>query len=212
VTAPSLPDREAAQVDALVADRYLDALLAAGDRRADDAPADAALAPDLRHAARVLRRSLVRVHPSFRFEERLAARLADLAAAQSGSGMAAVGGGTVISFRAASTAASTAPSAGLAVSASADPLLAAILRGDLDPTDPAATERATAGPVGRRPMIFGGAAITSAAISIVGVAFVAWRASRPDARPGHGLMGRAARSAHARRAAALAGAGLGGHA
>ena len=94
MTAPRLPDRDAAQVDALVADRYLDALLAAGDRRADDAPADAALAPDLRHAARVLRRSLVRVHPSFRFEERLATRLADLAAAQSGSALAAAGGGT----------------------------------------------------------------------------------------------------------------------
>jgi hypothetical protein len=60
-------------------------------------------------------------------------------------------------------------------------------------------------------MIVGGAAITSAAISIVGGAFVAWRASRPDARSGAGLMGRAARTAHARRAAALAGAGLGGH-
>ena len=209
MTAPRLPDREAAQVDALVADRYLDALLAAGDRRADDAPADVALAPDLRHAARVLRRSLVRVHPSFRFEERLATRLADLAAAQTGSALAATGGGTVISFRAASASAA-APSA--AESASGDPLLAAILRGDLDPTDAAATERAAAGPVDRRPMIVGGAAITSAAISIVGVAFVAWRASRPDARPGSGLMGRAARSAHARRAAALAGAGLGGHA
>ena len=102
-----------------------------------------------------------------------------------------------------------APAAGPAAE---DPLLGAILRGDLDPTDAAATERAAAGPVDRRPMIVGGAAITSAAISIVGVAFVAWRASRPDARPGTGLMGRAARSAHARRAAALAGAGLGGHA
>jgi hypothetical protein len=209
VTAPRLPDREAAQVDALVADRYLDALLAAGDRRADDAPADVAVAPDLRHAARVLRRSLVRVHPSFRFEERLAPRLADLAAAQSGSALAAAGGGTVITFPGPTAAA--AGSAG-AMPASADPLLGAIMRGELDPADEAATGRAAAGPVDRRPMIVGGAAITSAAISIVGVAFVAWRASRPDARPGTGLMGRAARSAHARRAAALAGAGLGGHA
>ncbi len=201
MTAPRLPDRDAAQVDALVADRYLDALLAAGERRAHDVPADAALAPDLRHAARVLRRSLVRVHPSFRFEERLATRLADLAAAQSGSALAAAGGGSVIQFPVAA-----------ADPASADPLLDAILRGDLDPTDSAATRRAAAGPPDRRPIIVGGAAITSAAISIVGVAIVAWRASRPDARPGSGLMGRAARSAHARRAAALAGAGLGGHA
>lgn len=178
MTAPRLPDRDAAQVDALVADRYLDALLAAGDRRADDAPADAALAPDLRYAARVLRRSLVRVHPSFRFEERLAARLADLAAAQSGSALAATGGGTVIQFPIAA--------AGPPVPASADPLLGAILCGDLDPTDAAATERAAAGPVDRRPMIVGGAAITSAAISIVGVAIVAWRASRPAGRAGLG--------------------------
>jgi hypothetical protein len=216
VTAPRLPDRDAAQVDALVADRYLDALLAAGDRRADDAPADATLAPDLRHAARVLRRSLVRVHPSFRFEERLATRLADLAAAQSGSALAAAGGGTMIQFPGPSAAAADA-SAGAAGAAGAmvvagDPLLEAILRGDLDPADEIATGRAAPGPVDRRPMIVGGAAITSAAISIVGVAFVAWRASRPDARPGTGLMGRAARSAHARRAAGLAGAGIGGHA
>jgi hypothetical protein len=176
VTTPRLPDRDAAQVDALVADRYLDALLAAAERRADDAPADAALAPDLRHAARVLRRSLVRVHPSFRFEERLAARLADLAAAQSGSALAAAGGGTMIQF----------PVAGLPASASSDPLLDAILRGDLDPTDVATTQRAAAGPVDRRPMIVGGAAITSAAISIVGVAIVAWRASRPAGRAGLG--------------------------
>ena len=69
-------------VDALVTDRYLDALLAAADRRADDAPSDADLDPGVRDAARVLGRSLVRVHPSFRFEERLASRLAGLAAAQ----------------------------------------------------------------------------------------------------------------------------------
>ena len=70
------------EVDALVADRYLDALLAAVDRHADDAPSDATLDPDVREAARVLRASLVRVHPSFRFEERLAGRLAELAASQ----------------------------------------------------------------------------------------------------------------------------------
>jgi hypothetical protein len=208
VTTPRLPDRDAAQVDALVADRYLDALLAAAERRADDAPSDAALAPDLRHAARVLRRSLVRVHPSFRFEERLATRLADLAAVQSGSALAASGGGTIIRFPAADPAAAATAAA---VPGTEDPLLDAILRGDLDPTDPATTGRAAVGPVDRRPILVGGAAITSAAISIVGVAFVAWRASRTDARPGHGLMGRAARSAHARRAA-LGGAGVGGHA
>ncbi len=65
-------------------DRYLDGLLAArGDGSArgharghDPEPLD----PSLREAAHVLRRSLVRVHPSFQFEERLSARLSAMAA------------------------------------------------------------------------------------------------------------------------------------
>ena len=65
-------------------------------------------------------------------------------------------------------------------------------------------ERAGQGPIDRRPLIVGGAAITSAAISIVGVAIVAWRASRPAAGGTTGLMGRAARTALARRASVLA--------
>ena len=67
-------------VDALQTDRYLDALLAAVERRAADVPADPAVDPTLRLAARRLRDELVRTHPSFRFEERLARRLADAAA------------------------------------------------------------------------------------------------------------------------------------
>jgi hypothetical protein len=222
VTASRLPERDWGQVDALVADRYLDALLDAMDRRAVDAPADAALDPALREAARVLRRSLVRVHPSFRFEERLAARLADLAASQSGAALAeAVAGGGVIPFPApgpapvATGAAAQAPARRVAAAHSSvapatldgDPLLDAILRGDLDPADESAMEEAApvdAGPDRRPLIVVGGAAITSAAISLVGVAYVAWRASRP-ARP----QGRAAGTAHARRAA-LAGASLGG--
>ncbi|MFM2105511.1 MAG: hypothetical protein RL338_543 [Chloroflexota bacterium] len=68
-------------VDALVTDRYLDALLEAGERRAFDAPSDARLDPALRRTARRLSGGLVRIHPSFRFEERLAARLAEAAIA-----------------------------------------------------------------------------------------------------------------------------------
>lgn len=186
MTLARYPDRDGAEVEALVADRYLDALLAAGERRADDAPADAALDPELRAAARVLRRALVRVHPSFRFEERLAGRLADLAAAQ------AVGG-TLVPF----------PGAGQAGTAArhADPLLDAILRGELDPAGEDEPEPAPAA-TGRRPLIVGGA-VTSAALSLAGVAFVAWRASRPGGRTGAGIMVRAVRSAHARRAAGL---------
>lgn len=184
------------EVDALVADRYLDALLAAVDRHAADAPSDASLDPDIREAARVLRASLVRVHPSFRFEERLAGRLADLAAAQARPALAAAGGsGTVIAFPG---------SAGRALDA--DPLLDAILRGDLDPADADAVDSATdatRGSAARRPLIVGGA-ITSAAISIVGVAYVAWRASRPGPVRSNRAMARAARTARARRAAGTA--------
>ena len=64
----------------------------------------------------------------------------------------------------------------------ADPLLDAILRGELDPTDADAVDRAARRPADRRPLIVGGA-LTSAAISLVGVAYVAWRASRPGSRP-----------------------------
>jgi len=62
---------------------------------------------------------------------------------------------------------------------------------------------ATRGSAARRPLIVGGA-ITSAAISIVGVAYVAWRASRPAPVRSNRAMARAARAARARRAAGTA--------
>ena len=92
---------ETVEIEALVTDRYLDALLAAAERRPPDAPGDPApdpaLDPALRSAALRLRDELVRVHPSFRFEERLARRLAEAAA---GMRLAtAVGGeGTLLPF------------------------------------------------------------------------------------------------------------------
>jgi hypothetical protein len=177
VTIPRLPERDAGQVDALVADRYLEDLLAAGDRRAGDAPAAASLDPALRDAARVLRHALVRVHPSFRFEERLAQRLADMAA--QAAPVLAAAGGAVIPFPAGGRPATRDPEGRAGAD---DPLLDAVLRGDLDPSDEAAVARAAATPVDRRPLIVGGTVITSAAISIVGVAFVAWRATRPNGR------------------------------
>jgi hypothetical protein len=181
------------EVEALLADRYLDALLAAVERHADDTPSDAGLDPDIREAARVLRASLVRVHPSFRFEERLARRLADLAGTRARPAHAAGGGATQLDF----------PGASRAV-LEADPLVEVILAGDLDPADADAMDRAIHPPGPRRPLIVGGA-ITSAAISLVGVAYVAWRASRPTGhrhgRPNR-AMARAARAARARRAAA----------
>ncbi|OGO59425.1 MAG: hypothetical protein A2V85_08925 [Chloroflexi bacterium RBG_16_72_14] len=207
MTAGRLPERDRADIEALMADHYLDGLLAAADRRAADVPADAALDPALRDAARVLRWALVRVHPSFRFEERLAARLADFAAVQSRP--AAAAGAVVVAFP------GSAGAGGAALDA--DPLLAAVLAGELDPADADPLD-ADARPAGvRRPLIVGGA-ITSAAISLVGVAWVAWRAARPGPSSSGAAMGRAARTAHARRLAAdalataggLSGGGIGG--
>ena len=112
-------------------------------------------------------------------------RLAELAAAQANPAAIAARGG-VVAFP------GTSP---------ADPDLAAILRGDLDPSAPDGADR---GPIDRRPLLVTGA-VTSAAISLAGVAWVAWRTARPSARGG--LMGRAAREAHARRSPAAPGLG-----
>jgi hypothetical protein len=191
--------RDAEAVDALVTDQYLDAVLAGGDGvavgphvalgAADAGLADAGV-PDaaLRRAANVARAALVRVHPSFRFEERLAGRLAALATADTSPAIAA-------GLRRAAVI----PFPGAAVPAVDDPLLAAVLDGRLDPADEEAVARAAGGRSAARPLIVGGA-ITSAAISLVGVAWVAWRA----ARPGGPTMSRAAREAHARRLADIA--------
>lgn len=171
--------------DVLAVDRYLDTLLAAADERppgdrpdrGDEPPVDPALAAT---AAR-LRRDLVRIHPSFRFEERLAARLA---AAAAGRRAAAGAEGMLIPFRGGRSLAGA--SGG---DADDDALLDAIAAGAIDP---AAPPRPTPPSM---PMLLGGA-LTSAALSIAGVAWVAWRASH---RGTHGTaMGRAARAAHRR--------------
>jgi hypothetical protein len=138
---------EALEVEALVVDRYLDGLLAAAERRAADAPADAALDPALRAAALRLRDEVVRVHPSFR-EERLARRLAAAAAAMR---LAPAAGGEV------------APMPPV-------PELAAFGGEPADPADPASGRP----PGAPHPLLVGGA-VTSALLSIAGAAFVAWR-------------------------------------
>lgn len=155
---------EALEVEALVTDRYLEGLLAAAERRAADAPSDAALDPALRAAALRLRDELVRVHPSFRFEERLARRLA---AAAAGMRLAATAGGdaALVPF----------PPAFLGDPALAgelaEPELAALVGLPPAPGEPA---RQAGVP---RPLLVGGA-VTSAALSLAGAAFVAWRLSR----------------------------------
>jgi len=162
----SFPGRDAREVDALVTDRYLEGLLAAHARGADRAPRSSGSEPaaDLRRAADRLSVDLPRLHPSFRFEEALAARLAEVAA-RMGLPAAAGAEGLVVPFR----------SRGLVGDADAQP---SVVDGgvplDADPGD--AELRAGIG----RPLLIGGA-LTSAAISIAGAAFVAWRLNRPPA-------------------------------
>jgi hypothetical protein len=149
--------RDARDVDALVTDRYLDALLAAHARGTDRGPAAADPDDEVRGAADRLARDLPRLHPSFRFEEALAARLADVAA-RMGMPVAAGAEGALVPMR------------GRSGSAALD----AAFGGDDDLDDPAADGRLAL----NRPLLIGGA-LTSAAISIAGAAYVAWRRNRP---------------------------------
>ena len=183
---------ESVEIEALVTDRYLDALLAAAERRAPDAPADPSLDPALRRAALRLRDELVRVHPSFRFEERLARRLAEAAAGMR-LAVAAGGEGAILPF----------PGAADDFRAG-DPLVDDPLLGNTRGGAPRANAalRANAAPNGirlfpRRPLLVGGA-VTSAALSLAGAAFVAWRLTRGAPTD---PMARAVRLARAARAA-----------
>jgi hypothetical protein len=77
----SLLHRDVGEIEALITDRYLDLLLAA--RPADeDGPDDpeTTVGAAVRAVSLRLSTDLPRFHPSFRFEERLAMRLAELAA------------------------------------------------------------------------------------------------------------------------------------
>ena len=154
------PALEAIEVEALVTDRYLEALLLAAERRAPDAPADPALDPALRGAALRLRDELVRVHPSFRFEERLARRLAEAAAGMR-LAVAAGGEGAILPF----------PGIG------DHPLGGDRPGGGPFGGSAADTSPDAARPLPRRPLLIGGA-VTSAALSLAGAAFVAWRLTR----------------------------------
>jgi hypothetical protein len=157
----SLAHDDAMEVEALVADRYLDALLAGAERRAADVPADLRLEPVVRGVALTLQRGLVRVHPSFRFEERLASRLDAFARASLGTGP----GGELVTLPQPATA-----------RIADDPDLVLVLEGRLDPAA-SSGRRLPEWAAPARPILVGGA-ITSAAISLVGVAWMAWRASR----------------------------------
>lgn len=187
---PAPAGLDAMEVDALQTDRYLDALLSAAERRAIDVPADPAVDATLRLAARRLRDELVRVHPSFRFEERLARRLADAAARMR---LATAAGGeaeaAIIPFPAPLLAEP------MLAAELANPELAALVGARY--AAPADLAPSPFRPVVSRPLLVGGA-LTSAALSLAGAAFVAWRLTRGAPTD---PMARAVRAARAARAA-----------
>jgi hypothetical protein len=137
-----------AEVDALVTDAYLEALLAGRPIEVPDpkSPRDA-VDTAVRMASARLTRDLPRFHPSFRFEERLALRLAEAAATLR---MPAAAGGE----------ADPIPLRALRPDAS-DPLTALHLLDDDE----------------RRPMLIRGA-MAASALSLAGAAWVAWRRNR----------------------------------
>jgi hypothetical protein len=191
--------------DARRTERYLDGLIAADERRASEIPVDTELDPAVRSAARELRARLTRVHPSFRFEDALAARLADGAVRlRAGLPIAdttpAAARGTVAPFRSRSARAAQTDLPAAAIAAATVAVTAT------DPASPPARARAMwsaatfrrlpdIGARPSRPLIVGGVGVgvASAAISI-GAVYVAWRYSHPAS----GRMGRAVRAAHGR--------------
>ena len=151
--------RDVGEVEALITDRYLDSLLAVqsepranlagaplGDRVGPGGAIGGTVGEAVRAVSRRLATDLPRFHPSFRFEERLALRLAEVAASMR-LPVAAGGEGQVVPIRA-------------PVPASPDPLRA--VDGDAAERDPDA-----------RPFIIGGA-VAASALSLAG-AWIAWR-------------------------------------
>jgi hypothetical protein len=87
---------EAGEVEALITDRYLDSLLAVQPHPLGEAGDPASDVSDaIRAISRRLSTDLPRFHPSFRFEERLAVRLAELATSMRLPLAAGGSGGTV---------------------------------------------------------------------------------------------------------------------
>ena len=158
---------------------YLDGLLSVDDRRAADVPADTDLDPGVRLAAQRLRSDLVRVHPSFRFEEALSARLSV--------GAARLRAGLPVEL-AESPATAQAAITYLRHGLGADQAATIEAPGQAHLRNQSLPSRSP------RPLLFGGVGVASAAISI-GAVYVAWRWSHPSATP----MGRAARAAHGSR-------------
>ena len=164
--------------DARRTELYLDGLLSADERRASDVPADTGLDPEVKLAAQRLRSDLGRVHPSFRFEEALSAKLS-LGAARLRVGLPVEQTETPARPPAAIAYLGVGPTSG---PVTAPPVVASAapqLRNPLLSARPP------------RPLLVGGVGVASAAISI-GAVYVAWRWSHASPTP----MGRAARAAH----------------
>ena len=160
----SLPGRDEGEIEAIIVDRYLDSLLARGPRD------DAAVGADVRRTSAWLSDGLPRYHPSFVFEERLAATLERRA-------IAIRAGRPTRTW----TPTGTGPATG---QRDGSPIL----------PFPGSAPGTMLSPAGRgstsvRPVVIGGV-LTSAAISLAGVAFVAWRRTHPGLDP----MTRAVRS------------------
>ena len=151
--------RDSGEIEALVTDRYLESLLTLGFDEAIPASLGetilARLQPQVRLASARLARDAPRYHPSFRFEERVALNLAEIAASMRVQ-HAAGGEGTVVPFGIRATGGDI-----------LDPRDDLLFDGPLD-------ER----PDRVRPLLIGGA-LTSAALSLAGAAFVAWWRTRP---------------------------------
>jgi hypothetical protein len=143
----SLLRRDVGEVEALITDRYLDSLLASPP--AAGAPLDdpgSTFGAAVRAVSRRLATDLPRFHPSFRFEERLALRLAELAASMR-LPIAAGGEGQAVPIRQIQPA-------------TPDPLVVASEGGADDRAD-------------NRPLLIGGA-VAASALSLAG-AWLAWR-------------------------------------
>jgi len=156
----SRSSRDGDEIDAMVTDRYLDALLSAHAAGSERTPASAELDPAIRRAADRLSSELPRLHPSFRFEDGLWLRLSEVARGMRLGALSGAAGAPI-------------PLAG---ATPADPALAELA---------ALVDAAGRDPDGQhpvRPLLVGGA-LTSAALSIAGAAYVAWRLSRPGTDP-----------------------------
>ena len=174
----------------------------AEERGAAEAPMDLDLDPAVLLAARELRAGLIRVHPSFRFEEGLAARLARTAGGDRGAPDDETGACchivdlAVQGARRRRRGRRRAAPAGLAA-----------MRDSF--ASPAAPRRLSLAARPSRPLVVGGVGVASAAISI-GAVYVAWRWSRASQSPmvravRAGRSGRAYASGHGRRAGVLHG-------